>query len=133
MITFIISFCYLLLGYTSVSNSFKFAIILRYIFFIHFEVEFFFVYILGSGFSLMADFWYLLWEYYEFVTQAARVKWHYAQDFAGLLCLFIYFFGTESHSLCRLDLGLPVSFLDPAASSVIHYHTWLQVIFTIIL
>lgn len=132
MITFIISFCYLLLGYTSVSNSFKFAIILRY-FFIHFEIEFFFVYILGSGFSLMADFWYLWWEYYEFATWAARVKWHYAQDFAGLLCLFIYFFVTESHSLCRLGLGLPVSFINPAASSVIHYHTWLQVIFTIIL
>lgn len=32
-----------------------------------------------------------------------------------------------------LGLGLPVSFIDPAASLVIHYHTWLQVIFTIIL
>ena len=43
---------------------------------------------------LPSSFWFvfnLLWEYSELVTWAARVKWHYRQDFASLVCLFVYF------------------------------------------
>lgn len=88
--TFIVVFYYLLLGCSSVSHSFiilrSILSIFRFIFCLYFRqlsalIAVFFVWFVFN----------LLWEYSELVTWAARVKWHYRQDFASLVCLFVYF------------------------------------------